>query len=252
MTGKIALITGASRGLGRSIALHLARQGTDIIGTYLSHRADADAVATEIQASGRKALMLPLDVADSSAFGAFTSTIRELLRTSFDREQFDFLVNNAGTGIHAPFTETTETQFEDLIRTQFKAPFFLTQALLPLVADGGRILNVSTGLARFTLPGYAAYAATKGAIEVLTRYMAKELGGRRIRVNVLVPGAIESDFAGGVVRDNPELNRHVASMIALGRVGVPDDIGSAAAAVLSDAFAWANGSRIELSGGQNL
>ena len=253
MTTRIALITGASRGLGRSIALHLARQGTNIIGTYLSRRTDADIVATEIEAAaGRKALMLPLDVANSSTFDAFASTMREALRTSFGREQFDFLVNNAGIGIHAPFKETTETQFEDLVRTHFKAPFFLTQALLPLIADGGRILNVSTGLARFTLPGYAAYAAAKGAVEVLTRYMAKELGSRGIRVNVIAPGAIESDFAGGVVRDNRELNRQVASMIPLGRVGVPDDIGSAVAAILSDEFGWANGTRIEVSGGQNL
>jgi NAD(P)-dependent dehydrogenase (short-subunit alcohol dehydrogenase family) len=252
MTERIALITGASRGLGRSITVHLARQGTDVIGTYLSRRADANAVATEIQAAGRKALMLPLDVANSSTFDAFASTIREALRTSFGRDQFDFLVNNAGMGIHAPYMETTEAQFEDLVRTHLKAPFFLTQALLPLIADGGRILNVSTGLARFTLPGYAAYAAAKGAVEVLTRYMAKELGGRGIRVNVLAPGAIESDFAGGVVRDNPELNRQVAGMIPLGRVGVPDDIGGAAAAILSDGFAWANGARIEVSGGQNV
>jgi len=252
MTRRIALITGASRGLGRSIALHLARQGTNIIGTYRTGRAGADAVAAEIGALGRTALMLPLDVADSATFAAFVATLRDGLRTSFGREQLDILVNNAGLGIHASFAETTEAQFDELVRTHVKGPFFLTQALLPLIADGGRILNVSTGLARFTLPGYAAYASAKGAVEVLTRYLAKELGGRGIRVNVIAPGAIASDFAGGAVRDNADLNRLVASTIPLGRVGLPDDIGQAAAAILSEGFAWANGTRIEVSGGQNL
>jgi len=252
MTGRIALITGASRGLGRSIALHLARQGTDIIGTYLSRRDDADAVAAQVGALGRRAVMLPLDVADSATFAGFAATLRDALRTTFDREQFDILVNNAGMGIHASFVQTTEAQFDALIRTHVKGPFFLTQALLPLLADGGRILNLSSGLARFTLPGHAAYASAKGAVEVLTRYLAKELGGRGIRVNVMAPGAIESDFAGGAVRDNPDLNRLVSGMIPLGRVGLPDDVGGAAAAILSDGFAWANGARIEVSGGQNL
>jgi NAD(P)-dependent dehydrogenase (short-subunit alcohol dehydrogenase family) len=252
MNARIALITGASRGLGRSIALHLARQGTDIIGTYRTGRTGADAVAAEIGALGRTALMLPLDVADSATFAAFVATLRDGLRTSFGREQLDILVNNAGLGIHASFADTTEAQFDELVRTHVKGPFFLTQALLPLIADGGRILNVSTGLARFTLPGYAAYASAKGAVEVLTRYLAKELGGRGIRVNVIAPGAIESDFAGGAVRDNADINRLVAGTIALGRVGLPEDIGQAAAAILSEGFAWANGTRIEVSGGQNI
>jgi NAD(P)-dependent dehydrogenase (short-subunit alcohol dehydrogenase family) len=252
MTDRIALITGASRGLGRSIALHLARQGTDIIGTYLSRRDDADAVAAEIAALGRRALMLPLDVADSATFAAFAAAVAAGLRATFGRERLDILVNNAGMGIHASFAETTEAQFDALIRTHVKGPFFLTQALLPLLADGGRILNLSTGLARFTLPGYAAYASAKGAVEVLTRYLAKELGPRGIRVNVIAPGAIASDFGGGAVRDNPELNRLVTGTIPLGRVGLPDDIGGAAAAILSDGFGWANGARIEVSGGQNL
>ena len=252
MTGRIALITGASRGLGRSIALHLARGGTHVIGTYLNRRADADSVVAEIEAAGSTAVMLPLDVGDSATFQAFAATIGDVLRTSFGRDRFDVLVNNAGAGIHAPFETTTEAQFEELFRIHVKAPFFLTQALLPLLADGGRILNVSTGLARFTSPGYAAYASAKGAVEVLTRYMAKELGARGLRVNVVAPGAVESDFGGGVVRDNPDLNRLIASTIPLGRVGLPDDIGRGVAAILSDDFAWANGTRIELSGGQNL
>jgi NAD(P)-dependent dehydrogenase (short-subunit alcohol dehydrogenase family) len=252
MTGRIALITGASRGLGRSIALHLARGGTHVIGTYLNRRADADAVVAEIEAAGGRAVMLPLDVGDSASFHAFAATIGAALRTSFGRERLDVLVNNAGAGIHAPFAATTEAQFDEMFRIHVKAPFFLTQALLPLLADGGRILNVSTGLARFTMPGYAAYASAKGAVEVLTRHMAKELGTRGIRANVVAPGAIESDFGGGVVRDNPDLNRLIASTIPLGRVGLPDDIGRGVAAILSDDFAWANGTRIELSGGQNL
>ena len=252
MTGRIALITGASRGLGRSIALNLARQGTDVIGTYRTGRAEADAVAAEIGALGRTVRMLPLDVADSATFASFVAAVTDGLRTSFGREQLDILVNNAGLGIHASFAETTEAQFDELVRTNLKGPFFLTQALLPLIADGGRILNISTGLARFTLPGYAAYASAKGAVEVLTRYLAKELGGRGIRVNVMAPGAVASDFGGGAVRDNADLNRLIAGTIPLGRVGLPEDIGQAAAAILSDGFAWANGTRIEVSGGQNI
>jgi NAD(P)-dependent dehydrogenase (short-subunit alcohol dehydrogenase family) len=249
---RIALVTGASRGLGRSIALHLARQGTVVVGTYVNRRDDADAVAAEIAAAGGRALMLRLDVADSAGFGAFAATLRDALAGTFGRDRFDILVNNAGIGIHAAYAETTEAQFDELVRIQLKAPFFLTQTLLPLIADGGRILNVSTGLARFTLPGYAAYAAMKGGIEVLTRYMAKELGARGIRVNVIAPGAIETDFGGGAVRDNAALNQMIAGMIPLGRVGQPDDIGAAVAAILSDGFGWANGTRIEVSGGQNL
>jgi NAD(P)-dependent dehydrogenase (short-subunit alcohol dehydrogenase family) len=252
LPARIALVTGASRGLGRSIAVHLARQGTIVIGTYLNRRADADAVVAEITAAGGRALMLRLDAADSASFGAFAATLRDALTSTFERDRFDILVNNAGIGVHAPFTQTTEAQFDELVRIQLKAPFFLTQTLLPLMADGGRILNVSTGLARFTMPGYAAYAAMKGGIEVLTRYLAKELGARGIRVNVIAPGAIETDFGGGAVRDNAALNQMIAGTIPLGRVGQPDDIGAAAAAILSDGFGWANGTRIEVSGGQNL
>lgn len=252
MTNKIAIITGASRGLGRSIALHLARQGVSVIGTYLSRREDADTLVAEVEAAGGRAVMLQLDVADSSGFGAFATRIGEVLQETFGRTSFDFLVNNAGIGVHAAYIETTEEQFDEMVRIHFKAPFFLTQALSPMIADGGRILNLSTGLARFTLPGFAAYAAAKGAVEVLTRYMAKELGDRRIRVNVIAPGAIATDFTGGVVRDNTAMNNHVASTIPLGRAGLPDDIGGAVAAILSDGFGWANGTRIEVSGGQNI
>jgi hypothetical protein len=251
MPEKIALLTGASRGLGRSIALHLARAGVSIIGTYHSQQNEAGAVAAEIRASGARAVMLRFDAGDTAGFGAFAASVSAALQDEFGRPDFDFLINNAGVGINAPFAETTEEQFDELVQTQFKAPFFLTQQLLPLIADGGRILNVSSGLARFTLPGFAAYASTKGAIEVLTRYLAKELGGRQIRVNVIAPGAIETDFAGGRVRDNAAVNDAIAASIPLGRVGQPDDVGGAVAAILSDGFSWVNGTRIEVSGGQN-
>lgn len=252
MTMKIALVTGASRGLGRRMALHLATHDVGIVGTYRSKKNEADAVVREIADSGGQAVVLPLDVSDSATFETFASKLSETLQSTFGRRDFDFLVNNAGIGINVPFVETKEAQFDELVRIQLKGPFFLTQTLLPMIVDGGRILNVSSGLARFTPPGYAAYAATKGAIEVLTRYMAKELGDRQIRVNVIAPGAIETDFGGGVVRDNCDINKMIASTIPLGRAGLPDDIGRAVAAILSDDFAWANGTRIEVSGGQNI
>ncbi|MBD9679340.1 SDR family oxidoreductase [Pseudomonas sp. PDM18] len=252
MTRKIALITGASRGLGRNAALHLAAAGVDIIGTFRSQADEARAVAAEIEQHGGRAVMLPLDVADSASFAAFAEQIRATLGETFGRQHFDFLVNNAGIGLHASFAETTEEQFDQLMNIQLKGPFFLTQKLLPLIADGGRILNVSSGLTRFSLPGYAAYATMKGAMETLTKYQAKELGARGIAVNILAPGAIETDFGGGVVRDNAQLNQQIASNTALGRVGLPDDIGAVIAVLLSDGGRWINGQRVEASGGMFL
>ncbi|MDH1379673.1 SDR family oxidoreductase [Comamonas aquatica] len=248
----IALITGGSRGLGRNAALHVARAGTDVILTYRSQAAEAQAVVAEIEALGRRALALPLDVADSRSFAAFAQQVQAALASHWQRERFDFLVNNAGIGIHASFMETTEEQFDELVNIHLKGTFFLSQQLLPLMNDGGRILNVSTGLARFALPGYAAYAAMKGGIEVLSRYMAKELGARGIAVNVVAPGAIETDFGGGAVRDNAQLNAMVASQTALGRVGQPDDIGGVIAALLQPGTGWINAQRIEASGGMFL
>lgn len=248
----IALITGGSRGLGRNAALHVARAGTDVILTYRSQAAEAQAVVAEIEALGRRALALPLDVADSRSFAAFAQQVQAALAQHWQRERFDFLVNNAGIGIHASFMETTEAQFDELVNIHLKGTFFLSQQLLPLMNDGGRILNVSTGLARFALPGYAAYAAMKGGIEVLSRYMAKELGARGIAVNVVAPGAIETDFGGGAVRDNTQLNAMVASQTALGRVGQPDDIGGEIAALLQPGTSWINAQRIEASGGMFL
>lgn len=248
----IALVTGGSRGLGKSSALHLADAGVDVIITYRSGAKEAADVVAQIEAKGRKAVALQLDVADAKSFGAFAERVNIELGRVWKRDRFDYLVNNAGVGVHAAFAETTEAQFDELMNTHLKGPFFLTQKLLGLIADGGRILNVSTGLARFSMPGYSAYAAMKGGIEVLTRYQAKELGARKISVNVIAPGAIETDFGGGAVRDNAQLNQMVAGMTALGRVGLPDDIGAAVAALLSPGTHWFTGQRIEASGGMLL
>jgi NAD(P)-dependent dehydrogenase (short-subunit alcohol dehydrogenase family) len=245
----IALITGGSRGLGKSMALTLAERGTDVVLTYRSNKAEADAVVDTIRKLGRRAVALQLDVGKTATFSAFADQLRAALKEQWQRDRFHYLVNNAGIGVHASFAETTEAQFDELVNIHLKGAFFLTQTLLPLIADGGRILNISSGLARFALPGYAAYAAMKGGIEVLTRYLAKELGARRIAVNTLAPGAIETDFGGGVVRDNADVNAFVASQTALGRVGLPDDIGGAVAALLSKDSGWINGQRVEASGG---
>ena len=248
----IALITGASRGLGRDMALKLAAQGTDVILTYRSRQQEAAGVVAAIEAAGRRAVALQLDVGDSTGFDAFVTQVAVALHAHWQREQFDYLVNNAGIGVSAPFAEIDEAQFDLLVNVHLKGPFFLTQKLLPLIADGGRILNISSGLARFAMPGYSAYAAMKGAIEVLTRYQAKELGARGITVNVLAPGAIETDFGGGRVRDDANLNAVVAANTALGRAGLPGDIGAAAAALLGPGGRWINGQRIEASGGMFL
>ena len=252
MDTKLALITGANRGLGRSMALHLAARGVDVIGTYRSNAEEAADVARQIEAHGRRAAMLALDVGRTDTFAGFVAEVASTLRSTFGRSGFDVLVNNAGLGLHAAASDTTEAQFDEMIAVHLKGPFFLTQHLLPLLGDGGRILNVSTGLARFTLPGHAAYAAAKGGVEVLTRYLARELGPRGITVNVVAPGAIATDFGGGAVRDVPEINRQVAAATALGRVGLPDDVGAAVAALLSDGARWITGQRIEVSGGQQL
>jgi NAD(P)-dependent dehydrogenase (short-subunit alcohol dehydrogenase family) len=215
-TRPIALITGGSRGLGRNAALHLARRGIDSIITFRTRQDEADAVVAQVAALGGTCLALPLDVGESSQFPAFAQAVRQALAAQWQRTSFDHLVNNAGMGVHAPLADTTEAQFDELMRVHLKGPLFLTQALLPLLADGGSVLNVSSGLARFSLPGYGAYAMMKGGIEVMTRYMAKEFGARGIRVNTLAPGAIETDFGGGAVRDRAELNQFVASVTALG------------------------------------
>lgn len=249
MTRKIALITGGSRGLGRNAALKLAARGVDVVLTYRQRGDEAAETVAAIVALGARALALPLDVGDSASFASFAERLQAGLDTCWQRRSFDFLVNNAGIGIHTAFAETSEAQFDELMNIHLKGSFFLTQRLLPLLADGGAILNISTGLTRFTQPGFAAYAAMKGGVEVLTRYLARELGPRGIRVNVLAPGAIETDFGGGQVRDNPQMNAYLASQTALGRVGRPDDIGDAIALLLADESGWINAQRIEASGG---
>ncbi|MET0877021.1 MAG: SDR family oxidoreductase [Tardiphaga sp.] len=248
----IALVTGASRGLGRNAALSIARRGGDVIVTYQSRAEDARAVVAEIAAMGRKAITLQLDTGDVASFADFVGRLSAVLRENWQRETFDHLVNNAGHGDYALIAETTEAQFDGLVNVHFKGVYFLTQALLPVIADGGRIVNLSSGLTRVSYPGYAGYAAVKGAVEVLTVYMAKELGSRGIAVNTVAPGAIETDFGGGAVRDNPEINKLFADMTALGRAGVPDDIGPMIASLLSEDNRWVNAQRIEVSGGQGI
>jgi len=248
----ITLVTGASRGLGRNTALSIARHGGDVIVTYHSRSDAAQAVVAEIQALGRKAVALQLDTGDVAAFAHFTERLRAALRDTWSRDSLDHLVNNAGHGDYALIGDTTEAQFDGLVNVHFKGVYFLTQALLPLIADGGRIVNLSSGLTRTSFPGYAVYAAAKGAVEVLTRYMAKELGARGIAVNTVAPGAIETDFGGGAVRDNPDINKLFAGMTALGRVGVPDDIGPMIASLLSQDNRWVTAQRIEVSGGQGI
>jgi len=247
---KIALVTGGSRGLGRNTALHIARKGSGVVITYHSRQAEAESVVAEIQAFGGRAAALQLDVGDASGFAAFAGRLRDTLRSVWQRDSFDHLVNNAGHGEMASISETTEAQFDRLVDVHFKGVFFLTQALLPLLADGGRIVNLSSGLTRVSYPGFSAYSAVKGAVEILSVYMAKELGSRGIAVNTVAPGAIETDFLGGAVRDMPDLNQVFAEMTALGRVGVPDDIGPMIASLLGEDNRWINAQRIEVSGGQ--
>jgi NAD(P)-dependent dehydrogenase (short-subunit alcohol dehydrogenase family) len=234
------------------MALKLAERGSGVVLTYRSNRAEAEAVVAAIREAGGGAAALQLDVGAVGSFGVFAEQLRSALHEQWQRDSFDFLVNNAGTGVHASFAETSEAQFDELLNVHFKGAFFLTQKLLPLLADGGRIINISSGLTRFALPGYGAYAAMKGAMEVLTKYLAKELGARGIAVNTVAPGAIETDFGGGAVRDNAELNNFVAAQTALGRVGQPDDIGGVVAALLAPDNRWINAQRIEASGGMFL
>lgn len=252
MKNKIALVTGGSRGLGKDMVLNLAKKGIDVILTYNSKKDEALAVVKQVEQAGQKAAALQFNAGDIKQFDAFIGSVREILKQTFSTDRFDFLINNAGIGIHASFAETTEAQFDDLMNIHFKGVFFLSQKSLPILNDGGRIINISTGLARFSNPGYSAYASMKGGIETLSRYMAKELGARGIAVNVVAPGAIETDFGGGVVRDNEQINKYIASVTALGRTGRADDIGSVVAFLCTEDAKWINAQRIEVSGGMNL
>lgn len=246
---KIALVTGGSRGLGRDMALQLAKKGFDVIITYQSKKEAAEKVVEELKALGRRAIAIPLDVAKSGTYDEFTGQLRERLQADFGAHSIDALVNNAGTGLHASFESTTEEQFDLMVNVHLKAAFFLTQKMLPLLSDGASIVNISSGLARFSSPNYSAYAIMKAGIESLSRYQAFELGSRKIRVNTVAPGAIETDFGGGAVRDNKAINDMIAGGTALGRVGLPDDIGSVVAFLCSEDAKWVNAQRIEVSGG---
>lgn len=250
-TNKIALVTGSSRGLGRNTALKLARDGADLIITYRERKEEGEAVAAEIEKLGRKAAVLQLDVAKVAGFDAFAKAVAETLQAKWQRQNFDFLVNNAGIDRASPLTQTTEQDFDSLFNVHLKGVFFLTQKLLPLLTDGGRIVNTSTGLARFCVPGYAAYACMKGAIEVFTRYLAKELGSRRITANAVAPGIIETDFTREAL-ENPHAKQFLTANIALGRVGVPDDIGGVISFLCSEEGRWVNAQRLEASGGMFL
>lgn len=252
MSHKVALITGAQRGLGKATALKLASQGVGIIFTYRSKPEEADAVVHQIEQAGGTAVALVLDVNKVESFAEFAQTLQSTLQEKWGKDTLDILVNNAGNGIAAPFAQTTIEQFDSLFNTHIRGVFFLTQTLVPLMNDGGAILNLSSGLTRFVGPGQAAYASAKGAVEVFTRYLAKELGPRGIRVNTVAPGATGTDFGGGYLRDSEQVRGQLASVTALARVGEPDDISGAIAAILSDESAWITAQRIEASGGMNL
>lgn len=251
-TNKIALVTGGSRGLGKNMALKIAEKGIDVILTYNTQKEEALAVVAEIEKAGQKAIALQLNTGDIKSFDSFFEQLKTVLKDTFNTTHFDFLINNAGIGRHTAFAETTEEEFDLLLNIHYKGVFFLTQKALTLLNDGGRITNISTGLARFSTPGYSAYASMKGAIETLSKYLAKELGPRGIAVNVVAPGAIETDFGGGMVRDNEEVNKFIASVTALGRPGLPDDIGGVVAFLCTEEARWINAQRIEVSGGMNI
>ncbi|GAB3281545.1 SDR family oxidoreductase [Larkinella harenae] len=248
-TQKIALITGGSRGIGKNIALSLAAKGVDILLTYRRNHTEAQATVAAIESLGRKAIAFPLNTADSSSFAAFFEQVNAALAATFDTNQFDFLINNAGTGLTAPFTETTEAQFDEMMNIHLKGVYFLTQRALQHLRDGGRIVNISSGVSRYSFPGASAYGIMKGAVDVFTRYLALELGSRGISANVVAPGAI---FGGGAMEDTPAIRTFVAGLTALGRVGLPDDVGGVVAFLCSDEAKWVNGQRIEVTGGMNL
>ena len=251
-TTKIALVTGGSRGLGRNMALAIAKKGIDVILTYHSNKEAADSVVAEIQSLGQKAVAFQLDTSNVAAFDGFVEQATTYLKEQTGSTQFDFLINNAGTALYSPVAETSEQQLDDAFNIHYKGVFFLTQKFIPFLNEGGGIINISSGLTRLTFPGSSVYASMKGAVEIFTRYLAKELGPKKIRSNAVAPGAIETDFGGGRTRDNKEINHHVASLTALGRVGLPDDIGGVVAFLCTEDSYWINGQRLEVSGGQAL
>jgi NAD(P)-dependent dehydrogenase (short-subunit alcohol dehydrogenase family) len=249
---QIALVTGASRGLGKNMALNLAKKGVDVIITYNSNEQEAQCVVSEIQNMGQKAFALQYDASKINNLDTFVDTFQATLNSEFNSDKFDFLINNAGIGATIAISQVSEQDFDNLFNIHFKSVYFLTQKLLPIIRDNGRVINISSGTTRFANPGYSVYASAKGAIEVFTRYLAKEIGIHGITANVVAPGAIETDFNGGHVRDNPQINGFIAANTALGRVGKPDDIGGVITFLCSDDARWINGQRIEVSGGVML
>jgi len=249
---KTALVTGGSRGLGKNMSIALAKKGINVILTYNSNQTAANEVVSEIQSLGKKAIAFQLDTGKVKSFDNFIGQVKEYLQEQTGSPNFDFLVNNAGTALYAPIADVTEEQLDEIVDIHYKGVFFLTQKALPFINDGGAIINISSGLTRIINPGSSVYGSLKGAVEILTLYLAKELGSRKIRVNVVAPGAIETDFGGGHVRDNKEINAHIAGITALGRVGLPDDIGGVVAFLCTEDAYWINGQRIEVSGGQAI
>ena len=251
-TSKAALVTGGSRGLGKDMSLQLAKKGFDIILTYNSNESEATKVVNQITAMGKKAKAIQLDVSNAKNFDAFIENVKSSLLNEFGTENIFALVNNAGISAYTSIAETSEEVFDSMVNIHLKAPYFITQKLLPILSDGGSIVNISSGLTRFSYPNYAPYAIMKAAVESLTRYQAQEFGSRKIRVNTIAPGAIATDFGGGAVRDNKDLNAMIAGTTALGRVGLADDVGSVVAFLCSDDAKWVNAQRIEVSGGVHI
>ncbi|WP_294241401.1 SDR family oxidoreductase [uncultured Chryseobacterium sp.] len=249
---KIALVTGGSRGLGKNSAIKIAQKGLDVIITYKSNKEEAEKVVAEIRTLGRKAIAYPLDTKNVNSFDAFIKTVGDHLEENTGSRNIDFLVNNAGTALYSPISEVTEEQLDDVVDIHFKGVFFLTQKFLPFMNEGGGIINISSGLARFALAGSSVYGSIKAAVDMLTKYQAKELGSRKIKSNVVAPGAIETDFGGGRTRDDEQVNAMVAGVTALGRAGLPDDIGGVVAFLCTEDAGWINGQRIEASGGMFL
>jgi NAD(P)-dependent dehydrogenase (short-subunit alcohol dehydrogenase family) len=251
-TNKVALVTGGSRGLGKDMSLQLAKKGFDVILTYNNNENEAAKVVQEIVGAGKKAKAIQLDVSNTKGFDAFVQALQTTLKNDFGTDKIFALVNNAGVGAYTSIAETSEAIFDSMVNIHLKAPYFITQKLVPVMNDGGSIVNISSGLARFSYANYAPYAIMKAAVESLTRYQAQEFGSRKIRVNTVAPGAIATDFGGGAVRDNKDLNAMIANMTALGRVGLPDDIGSVVAFLCSEDAKWVNAQRLEVSGGVHI
>jgi NAD(P)-dependent dehydrogenase (short-subunit alcohol dehydrogenase family) len=249
---KTALVTGGSRGLGKNMSLAIAKKGIDLVITYNSNKEAADKVVAEIKSLGQKAVAFQLDTGNSKQFDHFIEQVSTYLKAETGKPYFDFLINNAGTALYAPVMEVTEEKMDAIYNIHYKGVFFLTQKALPFINDGGAIVNISSGLTRITAPGSSVYGSIKTAIESLSRYFAKELGERKIRVNTIAPGAIETDFGNGRVRDNKDINEHIAALTSLGRVGLPGDIGGVVAFLCTDDAYWINGQRLEVSGGQAI